>query len=274
LWLCLYVLLLLLLLLHLYTIYNTYINLYQTYIKPMHHQRRSPSSHRHPPRMPALPLPSCTMQKPNYNNDPLNTPWIHGHTNPLFDLAYADDTILMGKEAATVQRALHLVQNTAAQYNLKLNLGKCELLRIHETSHATNNIYFNDNTQVNHTIFTNYLGVYLRNDCKMSTDISARLARARAGLNKLHTFWRHSDISLSQNLRIYKATLIPMIAYGMESAAFANANITAISAFQHQALRKMFNQKSTYYSTVLSPEHPTTHDSELDNLAAEQHNNH
>merc|ERR1712035_257735 len=63
-------------------------------------------------------------------NDTRALPTLHSQNIPLFDLAYADDTVLIGKSSDTVQRALHYIQTAAAQYNLKLNLGKCELIRM------------------------------------------------------------------------------------------------------------------------------------------------
>ena len=71
-------------------------------------------------------------------------PWIHSEKQPLFDLAYADDTVLLGKSAESVQNALHHLQHIAQQSNLKLNLGKCELIRLN----CTGSIYFTDNTKV------------------------------------------------------------------------------------------------------------------------------
>ena len=51
-------------------------------------------------------------------------PTIHSVDTPLFELACADDTILVGRNYSTVQQALHNVEKVAKLYNLKLNMAK------------------------------------------------------------------------------------------------------------------------------------------------------
>ena len=129
-------------------------------------------------------------------------PTLHSQYAPLFDLAYADDTVLIGKSSDTVQRALHYIQTTAAQHNLKLNLGKCELVRMN----ADTDIKFKDTSplppqstpqqrkqhqkQLTVKVKTQvrYLGVFIRQDCSTHTDIVTRIGKARAAFNKLHLF--------------------------------------------------------------------------------------
>ena len=130
------------------------------------------------------------------NNDTRALPTIHSQFTPLYDLAYADDTVLIGKSADTVQRALHHIQPTAAQYNLHLNQAKCELIRMNTdtdiTFHDTNPLPPQSTPQqrrkhlqeltVKAKSQIRYLGVYIRQDCSTHTDIITRIGRARACL--------------------------------------------------------------------------------------------
>ena len=180
-------------------------------------------------------------------------PWIHSAEHPLFDLAYADDTIIMARAAQTVQAALHHIQRIATQSNLKLNLKKCELLR----QNATQNIHFIDGTQVQNKTQAKYLGVILRDDGKTHTDVRSRVAKAREGFKQLHKFWRHTNINKQWKLRVYRAIFIPMITNGMESAALTETSKKQLNAFHHSSLRKIFNIKSTFYTKVLDTTKPT-----------------
>ena len=57
-------------------------------------------------------------QKANLQKYPLAvTPTI-----PFFDVEFADDTVLISRNAEHMQHLLHLVQQEAAKYNLHLNL--------------------------------------------------------------------------------------------------------------------------------------------------------
>ena len=185
--------------------------------------------------------------------DNQHLPTIHSVNTPLFDLAYADDTILVGRNHSTVQKALHHVQHIAKLYNLKLNTAKC----IHMKMHSTHSIHFADNSTVPHHHRAKYLGVILRDDCSTLTDINARIGKVRSGFKKLQQFWRHTNITQHFKLRIYKATFIPMLTYGMESATLTQPHANKLNAFHTQRLRKILGRKSTYYTEVLDPTQPT-----------------
>ena len=182
-------------------------------------------------------------------NDQL-LPWVHSANHPLFDLAYADDTVLMGQSAAVVERALHHVQNTAEQYNLKLNLAKCEYMSMNAIS---NNITFTDGTQVKRKQQVKYLGAILTADARSTPDVRARIAKATAGLEKLNKFWQHTDIDTAWKIKIYIAVFIPMILYGMESAHLTPQNLQQLDTFHYKAMRKIYKIKTTYYTQIINP---------------------
>ena len=46
------------------------------------------------------------------------------------DLLYADDTVLIGTDAAVLQRHMHLISAVGQAYGLELNVDKTVLLRI------------------------------------------------------------------------------------------------------------------------------------------------
>ena len=67
------------------------------------------------------------------------------------------------------------------------------------------------------------------------------------------TFWRHTGLPLHWKLRIYNPVFVPMIAYGMESAALTTQDLHRIEAFPAQSLRKM--HRILYYTK--EPDVPT-----------------
>ena len=190
-------------------------------------------------------------------------PTLHSVNTPLFDLAYADDTALIGKSWGTVQRALHHIESIASQYNLKLNKSKC----IHLRQNSPHFIRFTDGTPTKHQHQAKYLGVVIRDDCSTLTDITSRIGKARAGFQTLHKFWRHTDISISYKLKIYRAVFIPMLTYGMESAALTQSQFNRLNAFHTQCVRKIHNIKSTYFTEVLDTTYDTTTNLETLQLA-------
>ena len=61
--------------------------------------------------------------------------------------------------------------------------------------------------------------------------MTTRLAKARNHFKTLHTFWRHTGLSVAWKRRIYNAVFVPMIAYGMESAGLTTADRHRLEAF-------------------------------------------
>ena len=202
-------------------------------------------------------------------------PWLHSYNNPLFDLAYADDTVILCRSAEQTQTILHSIQTTAAQYNLQLNKGKCELLR----TNAQQEVYFKDTSthppsakplspakqrtalnklKVKVKQSAKYLGVYITPKASNSTDISQRIHRGRAGFDKLHKFWRHSNITKAWKIQVFNTVFIPMLTYATESAHLTPTDLAKLDSFQAQCLRKIDNKKSTYFTKVLDPSQ-TTH---------------
>ncbi|CAE8636895.1 unnamed protein product [Polarella glacialis] len=64
-------------------------------------------------------------------------------SSPLWDLEYADDTVLFSPNPVTLQRLLHILQHHAARIGLQLNLEKCEHLQLN----TEQDIYFRDTEQ-------------------------------------------------------------------------------------------------------------------------------
>jgi hypothetical protein len=181
-------------------------------------------------------------------------PWVHSANHPLFDLAYADDTVLMGQSPGVVNKALHLIQTTAEHYNLKLNRGKCEYIVMNGKGTLT----FTDGTEVKQVKAAKYLGAIITDTARVQADLRARLARARTGMDRLSKFWAHTDISIKWKLRIYQAVFIPTVLYGMESAHFTTADLQQLDSFHFQAMRKIYKIKATYYTEVINPQAHTT----------------
>ena len=82
----------------------------------------------------------------------LNT-WSVG--KPIYDLEYADDTLLMGVTGSQLEEILRHVQVEATLYGVEPNLDKTELLR-HPTHPGQ--LHYADNSPVPLTEETKYLG--------------------------------------------------------------------------------------------------------------------
>ena len=89
---------------------------------------------------------------------------------------------------------------------------------------ATGTVHFVDGTAVKTPQYIKDIGVMLAIDGKACTDISMRIGKAKAGFTKLLQFWKHSNISTAWKKKVSLATFVPVLLYGMESAALSAAD--------------------------------------------------
>ena len=110
---------------------------------------------------------------------PTNT-WSVG--KPVYDLEYADDTLLLSLTPPQMEEFLKTVQVEASLYGMELNMDKTELLEGYE---ATPPIYFVDGTAVSETDKAVYLGSQASWTTPTKTAIDARKALAHSSYMKL-----------------------------------------------------------------------------------------
>ena len=134
------------------------------------------------------------------------------------------------------------------------------LLKSQASQNDVHNMHGNKVKEVRHA---KYLGVYLSRNGTTRKDVTERLCKARKHFNTLHHFWKHTGFPLQWKLRIYNAVFVPMIEYGMESAALTQPDLHRIEAFHSRSPPKMHRVPATFYTKVLAPEQPTTTNKQL-----------
>ncbi len=125
-------------------------------------------------------------------------PWVHSSDHPLSQLAYADDTMVVARSAALTERRLQTIQSKAFQFNIKLNLKKCELIRLN----SQNNVCFltppgHPPQSVKVVHHAKYLGMVISQDGSPMRNIRERAGQARAAVSSLAKCWLHSTLPLT-----------------------------------------------------------------------------
>ena len=197
-------------------------------------------------------------------NDPY-IPYVHSAQVPLFDLAYADDTLIVARTARVAEFALHSIESIALQYNLRLNKSKCEYLRMF----AQSPISFSDGTELKLVgdSGAKYLGAILTADGRASKEISARIQKAALGVKAVSHFWKHTSLSRKWKVRVYTSTFLPQLLYGLETLVMTNSELHRLEVFHHRCLRKALGIPATYYTKVLRPDLKTHSHEEVRQLA-------
>ena len=92
------------------------------------------------------------------------------------EVLYADDTLLISKNTAGMNKFLHAIEEESTYYGLALNHDKCIVLAMS----GRNIIRFRDGSHTRHADEIPYLGGKLTKQVNIASEISSRIASAMA----------------------------------------------------------------------------------------------
>ena len=190
------------------------------------------------------------------------------HTpSPLWDLEYADDTVLLSNSGDQLTRILHLIQFYGSRRGLYLNEEKCQHLRLHSDhrvyyapgsadspcSCATCTGQQRTGDPVPLFLEVKYLGVFLDSTGTSHKNVSFRITQAIHSSKLLKPLLSHSSLPPSWKLTVYRSIVQSILMYAMDSAFLSPPQLTRLNAVHFKCLRRVFKIKSSYYHRVLSP---------------------
>ena len=175
---------------------------------------------------------------------PTNT-WSVG--KPVYDLEYADDTLLIAVTKPQAEEFLRAIQVESSLYGLSLNFTKTELLT-HPQALPGNVHYVNGDPVVN-SEEAKYLGSQISWLHPSKTAIEARKAKAHVAYLKLQNVWR-SRLNIKTKTKLFMASIVPVLLYGLEVITLENKHLKTIDAWFHRYLRRCIGVKASYYSHV------------------------
>jgi hypothetical protein len=145
----------------------------------------------------------------------------HTHTarDPLIDLEYADDTLLLSRSTKLMNTLLHSIQNRASRFGMILNIEKTLLVTMNKPEVEQNTVTFIDGTPVKRVNTAIYLGITCNEKATQTPNLNKRLGAASEQFNRLHLFWRHTNIPQKMKIRFFKQIFYPMVLYGLEYSA-------------------------------------------------------
>ena len=174
---------------------------------------------------------------------PTNT-WSVGR--PTYDLEYADDTLLMALTHEQMQQFLSGLEKIAASYGMQLNETKTEIL---SPPDHTASLYFSTGARVPRATKVKYLGSMISWDKPFETAFQHRLGVAETAFKKLRLVW-NCNMPRSRKVKIFQATFLPCLIYGLDALTLTAKNLQAINAQYYRFLRRAIGIKASYYSRV------------------------
>ena len=166
---------------------------------------------------------------------------------PVYDLEYADDTLLISVTKPQMNDILKAIEVEATLYGMLLN--KEKTVSLEYNADAPQVLYFADGSPVPITTDTKYLGSQVTWDKATKHAIEARKAKAHISYIKLQHFWR-SRINSRTKTRIFHAIVLPTLLYGLDTLTLEIKHLKTIDAWYHKYLRRALGVKDSYYSHI------------------------
>ena len=196
------------------------------------------TAHWHPTRLPAQPVSvyfgnDCAFydvdKRLRVTGAPTNM-WSIG--KPIYDLEYADNTLLLSVTPPQMEEFLKSFQVEANLHGMELNMAKKEILA---DNGSTPPVCFVDGTPVPSSDSVKYLGSHITWSNPTKKAIDARKALAHTGYMKLQPLWR-SRLSRATKVKIYQASIVPALTYGLDTLSLEVRHLKTIDAWysQHQ----------------------------------------
>ena len=175
---------------------------------------------------------------------PTNT-WSEGY--PIYDLEYADDTLLMALTSTQLQGMLSALESVAQEYGMNLNQSKTEILT-HPTSDHTS-LKFREGTAVPTTTQVKYLGARISWINSFHTAFYHRLGLTEEAFKKLRMVW-NSSLPRRTKVHIYHTAIVPVLLYGLDSLTLTDKMLKKIDGQYYRFLRRSIGIKASFYSRV------------------------
>ena len=143
------------------------------------------------------------------------------------NLRYADDTTLMAESEDELKSLLMKVKEESEKVGLKLNIQKTKIM-------ASGSITsWQIDGEAMETVIDFILGgSEITADCDCSHEIKRHPLLGRKVITNLDSILKSRDITLSTNVRLFKAMVFPVVMYEGESWTIKKAECPKIDAFE------------------------------------------
>ena len=156
----------------------------------------------------------------------------------LADLEYADDTALFTESLDDLTLALDVFNEEATKLGLVINWEKTELMVIGDGPEPQPLTY--EGTQVKFVPSFKYLGSTITSSGDIRPEVNRRRALAASALKSLdRPLWKQRHVSRRTKMRVYNATILPILLYGSETWAMTKYTTDRINGFDSRALRRI-----------------------------------
>ena len=164
----------------------------------------------------------------------------------LYDILYADDTLLLGVSACHVEALAGAVEVAGANYVLNLHCGKTQALS-HKTLEC---LRCPDGTVIESSRELIYLGGLITSDGRSDSEVSRRLGLAVANFRSLCGVWNHGSVSICDKVKYFNSFVVSTLMYGLSTLSLTKAHGRRLNGFYCRCLRRILKIPAAFVSRV------------------------
>ena len=166
--------------------------------------------------------------------------------NLVTGILYADDTLIYGSRASSVQEFAGAVERAGVAYGMTLHWGKTQALSIGDAGP----LYKPDGTMFEDAGCLGYLGAMLSSDGRVDSELSRKLGAARGDFNQLQKLWGHGGIPRHEKVRFFDALVLSKLRYGLETVWLRTSQRRRVDGFVARCLRRVLSVPAAFVSRV------------------------
>jgi hypothetical protein len=164
----------------------------------------------------------------------------------LYDVLYADDTLILGTSAHDVETLAASVERIGRTFGLMLHWDKTQALSIC----TSDRICSPDGTAIPEKGALQYLGATIYGDGRADSELSRKLGAARADFQKLQRLWSHANVPRKDKVQYFHALVVSRLIYGLSSLWLVTAQRRRLDGFYARCLRRIFRIPPAFLSRV------------------------
>jgi hypothetical protein len=164
----------------------------------------------------------------------------------LYDVLYADDTLIIGANAEDVEELAAAIEQAGAQYGMSLHWGKTQGLSV-----CTNQrLKRPDGSSIDDKGSLLYLGGLISSDGRMDSELSRRIGFASHEFRNLRRIWSHASLSRKRKLEYFQAFVVSKLIYGLSTAWLVKMQQRRLDGFYARCLRRVLGIPAAYVSRI------------------------
>nr|CAH8840565.1 unnamed protein product [Trichobilharzia regenti] len=154
----------------------------------------------------------------------------------ITDLEFADDVVLLAENFPDMQQALDQINHLAPTIGLKINTSKTKMFS--NTSTSNDEILSLNGAPIEIVPSFRYLGSIMLPNGQAKNEVNARISNARNAFLQLRSvLWSKREISLRTKIRVYQASIRPVLLYGCETWPLRAEDLRRLEVVDHWCLR-------------------------------------